>query len=359
MQVERWMQEEFNLQEFLDLTFWNNTVLDYLMFAGSLVASMIILLILKRILLKRLTIWAKKAPMSMEDVMVRATKKYLLPLIYIGILYLNTKWLKMSGGAAHVVGVITMALVMILGAAFICALLEFLFSKYLDKRGKAAEKHAMRWMGVLIRIIVWTCTLLLFLENLHIEITALIAGLGIGGIAIAFAAQAVLEDIFSFVSILFDRPFELGDFIAVDDMMGSVEHIGVKTTRIRSINGEQLIFSNKDLTNSRVSNYKRMESRRVQFNIGVTYDTPNDQLKEISGIIRMIIEGQKNARFDRAHFKKFDDFSLDFEIVYHVSSQEYALYMDIQQAINFQIKEAFEKRGIQFALPTQRLHVGN
>jgi small-conductance mechanosensitive channel len=312
---------------------------------------------LKRVLLKRLSAWAKKAPMSMEDVMVRATSKYLLPLMYIGILYLNTKWLQISEGAVHVIDVITLALVMILGAAFICALLEFLFSKYLDKKGKAAEQHAMRWIGVLIRIIVWTCTLLLFLENLNIEITALVAGLGIGGIAIAFAAQAVLEDIFSFVSILFDRPFEVGDFIAVDDMMGSVEHIGIKTTRIRSLSGEQLIFSNKDLTNSRVSNYKRMESRRVQFNIGVTYDTPGDMLKEIPGIIREIIEDLENARFDRAHFKTFDDFSLDFEIVYHVSSQDYALYMDIQQAVNLRIKEAFEKRGIQFALPMQRLHI--
>ncbi|MGI6175856.1 MAG: mechanosensitive ion channel family protein [Christensenellales bacterium] len=345
------------MQEFLDLTFWNNTVFDYLMFAGSLVGSIVILLILKRVLLKRLSAWAKKVPMSMEDIMVRATRKYLLPLMYTGTLYLNIKWLKISHGAAHVIDVITLALVMILGAAFICVLLEFLFSKYLDKKGKAAEKHAIRWIGVLIRIIVWTCTLLLFLENLNIEITALIAGLGIGGIAIAFAAQAVLEDIFSFVSILFDRPFELGDFIAVDDMLGSVEHIGIKTTRIRSLSGEQLIFSNKDLTNSRVSNYKRMESRRVQFNIGVTYDTPNDRLKEIPVIIRMIIEDQKNAKFDRAHFKAFDDFSLDFEVIYHVSSQDYALYMDIQQAINLQIKEAFEERGIRFALPTQKLYV--
>ena len=345
------------MQEFLNLTFWNNKILDYLIFLGSLAISIVIILILKHILLKRLSVWAEKTPTSMDDAIVRAARKYLLPLMYIGALYMNTKWLTIADSAAHVINVITLALVMILGAIVVSAVLIFFLNKYLEKKGKMTDKLAMRWAGVLIKIIIWTCMLLLFLENLNIHITALVAGLGIGGIAIAFAAQAILEDVFSFVTIFFDRPFELEDFIIVDDMMGTVEHVGVKTTRVRSLSGEQLVFSNKDLTNSRVRNYKRMRDRRIQFAIGVTYNTPSDKLREIPGIIKKIIDDLDGTTFDRAHFKTFGDFSLDFEVVYFVLSQDYAVYMNKQQAINFQLKEAFDNRGIEFAFPTQTLYV--
>ena len=345
------------MQEFLNLTFWNNTVLDYAKFLVALLLSIIILLIFKRILLKRLETWAKKTPTSLDDVLVRAAKRYLLPLLYIGAFYLNTKWLTLSDGDARVIDVITLAFVMMLGAVVVSTILIFLFNKYFEKKNKNADKLAMKWIGVFIKIVVWICALLLFLDNLDVKITALVAGLGIGGIAVAFAAQAILEDLFSFVTIFFDRPFELEDFIIVDDLMGNVEHIGIKTTRVRSLFGEQLIFSNKDLTNSRVRNYKRMQTRRVNFWLGVTYDTPIDKLKSIPGIIQKIIDDLEGTTFDRAHFAEFADSSLSFEIVYYVLSQDYNVYMDKQQEINFQIKEEFDNRGIEFAFPTQTLYV--
>ncbi len=173
----------------------------------------------------------------------------------------------------------------------------------------------------------------------------------------ALAAQAILQDLFSYFSIIFDRPFDVGDFIIVDSFMGTVEYVGIKTTRIRSLSGEQVVFSNTDLTNSRVRNYKRMELRRVVFGFGVVYETPLDKLRKIPQIVEDVIKSIEQTRFDRAHFFKYGDFSLDFEVVYYVLSSDYNKYMDIQQEINLKIKEEFEREGIEFAYPTQLLYL--
>jgi small-conductance mechanosensitive channel len=206
-----------------------------------------------------------------------------------------------------------------------------------------------------IRVVFWTVAVLVILDNFGVKISTLIAGLGIGGVAIALATQAILKDLFSYFIIFFDRPFEIGDFIIVGDFMGVVEHIGIKTTRLSSLGGEQLVFSNTDLTDSRVRNYKRMAKRRVVFKLGVIYQTTSQQLKEIPSIIEGIIKSIDDAVFDRAHFLSFGDFSLDFEIVYYVIGNDYKKYMDIQQEINLTIKEELEKREIEFAYPTQTL----
>ena len=195
------------------------------------------------------------------------------------------------------------------------------------------------------------------LDNLGYNVTALIAGLGVGGVAVALAVQNILGDLFASLSILFDKPFVVGDFLIVDEHMGSVEHVGLKTTRVRSLSGEQLIFSNSDLLKSRLRNYGRMYERRVAFQTGVTYETPREKLKLIPGIMRAAIEAQQKTRFDRSHFAAYGDFSLNFETVYYVLGPDYNLYMDIQQAINLQIHEQFEAAGIEFAYPTQVLHL--
>jgi len=206
-----------------------------------------------------------------------------------------------------------------------------------------------------IRVVFWTVAILVILDNFGVKISTLIAGLGIGGVAIALATQAILKDLFSYFIIFFDRPFEIGDFIIVGDFMGVVEHIGIKTTRLSSLGGEQIVFSNTDLTDSRVRNYKRMAKRRVVFKLGVIYQTTSQQLKEIPKIIESIIKSIDDAVFDRTHFLSYGDFSLDFEIVYYVIGNDYNKYMNIQQEINFRIKEEFEKREIEFAYPTQTL----
>ena len=232
---------------------------------------------------------------------------------------------------------------------------------WLDHRRKVTieeDKAAAGSIGIIrfvARTLVWAMVLLLTLDNLGIDITALVAGLGIGGIAVALAVQNVLGDLFASLSIALDQPFVLGDFLVVGEHMGTVEFIGIKSTRLRSLTGEQIIMANADLLGGRLRNYGRMKERRIVFTIGVTYETPRSKLKAVAPLLRTIIEEQEDARFDRAHFAKYGPYSLDFEAVYYVRSPDYTRYMDVQQAINFRLHEAMERLGVEFAYPTQTL----
>lgn len=219
----------------------------------------------------------------------------------------------------------------------------------------AGAVAAMDIVGFLMRVAVWATVFLLTLDNLGVNITALLAGLGVGGIAVALAAQNIISDLFASLSIVLDKPFVLGDFLTIGELSGNVEKVGLKTTRVRSLSGEQLVFSNNDLLNSRIRNYGRMAERRVPFTIGVVYQTPHEKLEQIPAIVKKIIDDQQSARFDRAHFQRFGNSSLDFEIIYWVESADYALYMDIQQAVNLEIFRRFAEEGIEFAYPTQTL----
>lgn len=226
-----------------------------------------------------------------------------------------------------------------------------------DGEADPSRVTAFRAFGLVGRIVLWSILLILTLDNFGVDITALVAGLGIGGIAIALAVQNVLKDILAYVSILVDQPFVIGDFLTVDEMAGTVEHIGIKSTRIRSLSGEQLIFSNEDLLSSRIRNYKRMFGRRVVFGMGVIYGTPVEKLEAIPDMMREAIEAQPDVRFDRAHFKVFDDSALTFEGVNYVLLPDYTEYMNRQQAINLALYRRFTDEGIEFAFPTQTLHV--
>lgn len=222
---------------------------------------------------------------------------------------------------------------------------------------KSTMRNALSLIQFVVRVAVWSLALLLIFENLGFNVTALIAGLGVGGIAVALAAQSVLGDLFSSLAIILDKPFEVGDTISFGNQMGTVEKIGIKTTRIRALTGEQIAVSNSDLVSSRVHNFKRMTERRVVLALGVTYDTPADKLERIPDMVKTIIEAQEAVRFDRAHFRSFGDSALQFEVVYWVLSADYDVYMDCQQAINFAIFRAFEEDEIEFAFPSQTLYV--
>lgn len=244
------------------------------------------------------------------------------------------------------------------------SLMEWLAAWWLRHRAIDSEGHAdpalagaigtFRW---LILTVVYAAILLLALENLGVDVTALIAGLGVGGIAIALAVQNVLGDLFGSLTITLDKPFVVGDFIVVGSEMGTIEKIGIKTTRVRSLGGEQLIFGNNDLLSSRIRNYKRMQERRIVFTFGVTYQTSAEQAASIASGVREIVSGMERTRFDRCHFQKFGASSLDFEVVYFVLSAEYNVYMDVQQAINLEMMRRFERDGIEFAYPTQTLYL--
>src|SRR5690606_29237344 len=238
--------------------------------------------------------------------------------------------------------------------------IHYFLKNYLRRRGQGDSGiQQLKGITLILSGALWIIAVLFFISNLGYNVATLLTGLGIGGIAIALATQNIIADLFNYFVLFFDRPFEVGDFIVVEDKSGTIESIGIKTTRIRALTGEQLVFSNTDLTNSRLHNFKRMQRRRIVFTLGVTYDTSKDKLIKIPQIIREAITKQPDTLFDRAHFSAYGDFSLIFEVVYFVLSDDFNKYMDINQAMNLYIYEAFRNEGIEFAYPTQSLIVRN
>jgi small-conductance mechanosensitive channel len=225
------------------------------------------------------------------------------------------------------------------------------------KADDASAKTAIGAMGCMGKLVIWSVILILSLQNLGVNVSTLLAVGGVGGIAIALAVQGLLKDLFASISILLDKPFQVGDFIIVQDMMGTVVHIGLKTTRVKALSGEQIVFANDDLLGARIRNFKQMQERRIVFKVGVTYQTPVDKVEAIPGMIRGIVEAQPKLRFDRCHFQALGPYSLDFETVYIMQDPDYARYMDTQQAINLALMRTFEAKGIEFAYPTQTLIV--
>ncbi|MBC8207032.1 MAG: mechanosensitive ion channel family protein [Kiritimatiellales bacterium] len=284
-------------------------------------------------------------------------------LFIVGIAVLaGSQWLNLPEAAARWRRPgLTMLLIIQIGV-WLNAFLTVAVKRYEKKNfeqhaGKVTTARALVFIG---RIFIFTLMLLAVLDNIPgVEVTTLITGLGIGGIAVALALQNILGDLFASLSISLDRPFAIGDFIIVDDFLGAVEHIGLKTTRIRSLGGEQLVFSNTDLLKSRIRNYKRMQQRRVPFTVGVTYQTPPSKLRKVPDIFKKQLEQFDDVHFDRAHFKAYGTYSLDFEFVYYVHTSDYNRYMDVQQAINLGLYEEFQKEGIEFAYPTRTLFVEN
>jgi small-conductance mechanosensitive channel len=241
----------------------------------------------------------------------------------------------------------------------IWATLRRLINAYVDGRirhyssidpGRTTSLEALRLVAHALLVVI----LALFgLDNFGVNVTTLVAGLGIGGIAIALAVQNILGDLFASVSIVLDKPFVIGDSIQVGDLSGTVEHIGIKTTRVRAISGEQLVFPNSDLLGSRIRNFKRMQERRYETILGVTYDTPAEKLKRIPSWIREAVEAQSELRFDRAHFMRFGAYSLDIQAVFFVRSPDYIVFMDHLQTFNLALLDRFKREGVELAFPTQ------
>lgn len=271
---------------------------------------------------------------------------------------LSIERLAMRADVAKWIGFVILTIITVQSIRIITKVLSFAIKESGMMRGQgddAAIKSVNENIASLIRIGVWTAGILFLLDSYGFNVSTFIAGLGIGGAAIALASQAILGDTFSSFAISLDKPFEVGDVIVVDQLMGTVEHIGLKTTRVRSVSGELLIFCNSDLTKSRIRNYKQMNQRQVRFKIGVVYQTPREKLTRINEIVRSAVATQPEAELERVHFQSFGDFALIFEIAYLVRKPEYQVYMDVQQAINLYIFEAFGKEGIEMAYPTQTL----
>ncbi len=354
------MVQDLLKQSFLTKTFLHNKIEDYLITLSVFLISLTLIWIMKRLALKRLKAWAYRTSTRLDNFLIQTIQEKAMPLVYIAVFDLSIRNLTLHPTLDKVINILMAIALTFFGARFGLDLIAYGLETYWRKKESDPTKsHGYQVMIWVTRILGWGLAVLILLDNLPIKISPLLTGLGIGGIAVAFAAQAVLQDIFSFVTIFLDRPFEIGDFIVIGEYLGTVEQIGIKTTRLRSLSGEQLILSNKDLTNSRVRNYKRMSQRRVVLTLGVIYDTSLELLQDIPGIIEGIIKSVDNTLFDRSHFTTYGDFGLIFESVYYVTSSDYNLYMDIQQAINFKIKAEFAQRKIHFAYPTQTLFVHN
>jgi len=348
-----------SLSELLDLTVYGSTLMQWAL--AAVVAGTVVLAAMwaRPVLVRRLEAVSGRTQTTVDDAFVHALKATRVALVAVIALELGSQILELPSRAQRIVdGAATIALFVQVGL-WAGALLDF-WLKRTQARALASNPGAatsLSAIGFVGRVVLWALMLLLVLDNLGINVTALIAGLGIGGIAVALAMQNILGDLFASLSIVIDKPFVVGDFIIVDSYMGTIEHVGLKTTRIRSLGGEQLIFSNSDLLNTRIRNYKRMYERRVLFKFGVLYQTTPQQVEAIPPLVRRIIESQKNVRFDRAHFSGFGESSLDFEVVFWVTSADYNVYMDIQQAVNLALMRELAAMNVQFAYPTRTLFI--
>lgn len=342
----------------LNTVFFNNSLGNYLRALLLIIAVYVILKIFDKIILKRINIFLKKYSKSFSDLLENIANRRVYPLIYFLTFYIIFNQLKTIEIIDNIIRIFLIIFTVFYSVLVLQDILSYLIQKYWDKKQRSEEqKKLLSIILLLFKIILWSIALLFVLDNLNIQISGLITGLGIGGIAVAFAAQNILNDLFNYFTIYFDKPFNTGDFVIVGEYKGNIEHIGIKTTRIRSLSGEQLIISNTDLVNSRVNNYNRMEKRRINFSFGVRYNTSLDKLKKIPGIIEEIIKNIEGAEFSRAHFSEYAEFSLLFQVVYYVLDSDYNKYMDIQQEINFSLRERLDEVGVEFALPTQTIYL--
>lgn len=342
-------------------SFWstqllNNTMKDWTIALSIIVVSFLAARICQTIVLKRIQQLAQKTNTTLDDFIIAILRKSVMPFIYILIFYFGAQYLNIPDKLRQIIHTAILAVAVFFIIRIITAIISYSFQQFINKNNEnePGQKQA-KGILLIIKIVLWVIGIVFLIDNLGYDITTIVAGLGIGGIAIALAAQAILGDLFSYLVIFFDKPFETGDFIVIGSQSGIVEYVGIKTTRLRTLNGEQLIVSNTDMTNSRVQNFKRMERRRVLFSIGVIYETSAAKLRQIPAIVREIIEGLDSVAFDRAHFSGFGDFSLNFEVVYYILSSDYLQYMESQQTVCLALFERFEKEEIAFAYPTQKV----
>ena len=346
--------------ELLDqIQIFDNPLRDWLTTLAIALAINVAVGLLKWAVTKRLAKLLSRTTPEMDRtiiVVVRRTRQW---LVFLVTLFVGSHYLELSEQVDSTLqGIATVGAFLQIGLWLNAWLAATIMKHRLRAEGgdgaSATSLSALNFIG---RLILWTLLLLLALDNLGVDVTALVAGLGVGGIAVALAVQNILGDLFASLSIVIDKPFVIGDFIVVGDFMGTVEHVGLKTTRVRSLGGEQLVFANSDLLASRVRNYKRMNERRILFQFGVLYQTSAEQLEAIPQRVREIVESLDDVRFDRAHFARFGESSYDFEVVYWMLNPDYTRYMDAQQQINLGLVRAFEEMGVEFAYPTRTLYL--
>jgi small-conductance mechanosensitive channel len=332
----------------LEQSVYGNTIFEWLIAASFALVAGATLVALRTLVLHRLTARNTEAHPHAAARM-RAVFEGTRPWFLITVaVFIGAQVVELPRKADRFVDHVTIIAVIAQTAVWASLAIRYWLARQIAAKREtdAGAATTVAVLGFFAQLALWSLVVLLALENLGFNITTLLAGLGIGGIAMALAAQGILGDIFASMTIALDRPFAIGDFITIDNVMGTVEHIGLKTTRLRSISGEQIIIANTDLLKSRVRNFKRLTERRVEFTIGASYDMPAAKLALIPAIMRDAIEGQPQTRFDRAHFKQYGENALVFEAAFYFRDPDYNRYMDVQQAINLAIYGRLQQEGI-------------
>lgn len=336
-----------------------NSVEQWLIAFGIAAAVVLAVGLLRSLTVRRLAALAERTSTSVDDLFIFVVRKTHLLLVWLPAFWIAGHSLELPDRLDVLLkGAASLAMVLQAGL-WIGGAIDFWVSKSRDRamQENAGAATSLGALNFIAKVLLWAFLLLLGLDNIGVDVTAMVAGLGVGGIAVALAVQNILGDLFASLSIVIDKPFVIGDFIIVDDYLGSVEHVGLKTTRVRSLGGEQLIFANSDLLKARVRNYKRMQERRIVFKFGILHETPSSKLGDIAGTVTNIIKAQALVRFDRAHFAAIGESAYEFEVVYWMLDPDYNKYMDTQQAINIAMVQAFEKDDISFAYPARMLHL--
>lgn len=335
--------------------YWGNTVNEYLVAFFVFVGAYLVVHLIQWVILRWLGALARKTRTELDDTFIKIVESLRPPFYAFVAFWLALQTITISGLADTIV---TSILIIWLVYQFVTAVgifVEDVLFKHVGENHDPTMKSALRLLVTLAKGAFWGLGFILLLSNLGVDVGALIAGVGIGGIAIAFALQGILSDLFSSFSLYFDRPFKVGDFIIAGETLGTIKHIGFRSTRIASLSGEEIVVPNQDLAKVRIKNYKLMEERRIVFTFRILYETPLEKAREVPNIVRTAIESEEKVRFDRAHLHKFGDSSYDYEVVYYVLDPDYAVYMDIQQSINFKMIERFKEVGVAFAYPTRTL----
>ncbi len=343
----------------LEDIWFGNTVRQWAVALGIVIVTTVILSIAKRIIVHRLHVLAQKTETDIDDLIVDLLGRTRLSFLIAIAMYGASHTINRPPEVAEVIKTAIILILLLQGAIWGNGLIVYGIARATRSKMEedAASATTLSALGLVGKILLWAVVLLLALDNLGFDITALVAGLGVTGIAVALALQNILGDLFASLSIVLDKPFAIGDFIVVDAVSGTVEHVGLKTTRVRSISGEQVIIANADLLKSRIRNYKRMQERRAVFSVGVEYGTPPEKLAAVPATLKEIVSSQPHVRFDRAHLQTLGESAIMFEVVYFMVEPDYVLFMNTQQAINLAILRRFADEGIRFAYPSRTLYV--
>ncbi|HEV7764943.1 MAG TPA: mechanosensitive ion channel family protein [Thermoanaerobaculia bacterium] len=314
-----------------------------LILSGAIAAGVLVLVWLVRTFAARKLRDAHLTETDVDDFLLDVTRRTKLALLILPASFLGARVLDIPVDLRRIIKIGASLSFIAQAALWASGVIDFWIRRYRRTRvehdpSAVTTVNLFRGAGITA---VWIIAVTVALDNLDVRVTPLIASLGIGGIAVALALQNILGDLFASLSIVIDKPFVLGDTISVDDHSGTVEHIGLKTTRVRSVGGEQLVFSNGDLLKSRIRNFKRMTERRSLTKLNVSHETSPDTLARIPSLLRAVVEKQKDVRFERAHLMTISDSGFAFELVYYVLGGAYAPFLDIQQAVYLDILRTF------------------